>query len=143
MTRDSKIENIELSYLIGPHTIDGRADFVMPLVDAYGYNEDAHVFVMRLDGQLYWFQEDPSDGYRSGLAHSRRCDPAELPAGSFAEFPAMDIEIEAGDADNDTLIGRTPFGAVLFEVGTCNAGDYYPSFVATWNPENACVSATS
>jgi hypothetical protein len=135
-------DEIDLSSLVGPHVIDGRADFVMPLTLEYGGHEDAHVFVLRLDGKLHWFQEDPGDGYRSGLDHVRICDPSELPPGSFSEFPPMNVDITAKTetvndgyrAEHDLLIGTTASGSVLFEVGTCNIDDYYPSFVATWTP---------
>lgn len=136
-------ERIELSSLVGEHVIDGRAEFVGVKSDAF-HDSDPTVMVLRLDGKLYWFQEDPGDGYRSGLDHARECAVEELPPGSFIEFPPIDVTVEhvtksPRDYDDgyDTLRGVMARGVELFEIGTANTNDYYPSFVCSWTPPEA------
>lgn len=104
--------------------------------------------MLRLDGQCYWFQEDPDDGYRSSLGTIRRCSVDELPPGSFVGFEPIAVMLRvrtkaaaAYSSRDDVLYGvdeRTSL--VLFEIGTENIDDYYPSFVHTWTPEGASPS---
>jgi hypothetical protein len=104
--------------------------------------------VLLLDDVFYWFQEDPSDGYRSDLGVVKKLFgyPQDMPSGAFARFePVMvTLRIRTGTEDPDidslrddeVLYGldeRT--GLVLFEVGTANIHDYYPYFVHNWTPE--------
>ncbi len=133
---------IELDSLCGLHVIDGRASFIAG--KQHATDENATVFVLRLDGVLYWFQEDPDDGYRSSLGVARVCTLEELAPGAFVEFePIMvavrmqtDPEPGSYSTRDDRLYGiNEATGLVLFEVGTENLDDYYPSFVARWDPE--------
>jgi hypothetical protein len=127
-------EHIALDSLVGSHAIDGRAEFVGHIDNGY-CAEDAAVFVLRLDDKLYWFQEDPGDGYRSGLAYARICTSEELPPGSLIEFAPIGIRVELRDDGQETICGIVEStDSQLFEVGTFNTDDYYPSFVASWTP---------
>jgi len=127
-------EFIELASLVGDRVIDARADFVADAKNIH--DEDAHVAVLRLDGVLYWFQENPSDGYRSMLGHIRIVEASELPPGALIEFERIAVDIkESAEEAQDTIIGMTKSGSVLFEIGTRNFDDYYPSFVSHWHPE--------
>lgn len=136
---------VGLDELVGMRMLDGRGEFVDKSTDRY--TEDAAVVVLRLDGEMYWFQEDPGDGYRSGLNWARRCSADELPGGSFVEFPArlvscavrtkpdgQDDDVRYPQVD-EVLVGTDEAtGTVLFEIGTANTDDYYPYFVHAWHP---------
>ncbi len=136
---------VSLESLTGTKTLDARAEFIGTKRDQY--TDDPRVVVYRLDGVLYWFQEDPSDGYRSGLDHARVASPDELPPGSMAEFSPIVVELrvrnERVDGPNSwykhedevlyAVVERT--GLVVFEVGTVEVDDYYPGFVSSWTPD--------
>lgn len=141
-----QIEKVTLESLCGLRMLDGRGSCVLgPDREAYRY-ENAAVVVFRLDGECYWFQEDPDDGYRSSLDHVKRCTPDDLPPGSFVAFEPRMVSVRIrtkpasyGDRD-EVLYGvdeRT--GLVLFEVGTENLDDYYPNFMHTWTPEGVAA----
>ena len=133
---------IELEALVGLRVLDGRGEFIGEKRDYYS-DRAPTVFVLRLDGVLYWFQEDPDDGYRSSLNYVRTAEIGDLPPGSFVEFPPMTVNVgiqtrpPAGDYSTRDyrLYGvNEATGLVVFEVGTTNLDDYYPSFTARWDP---------
>jgi len=108
-------------------------------------NDNAFVVVLRLDGALYWFQEDPADGYRSSLGISKKLLgwPQGMPPSAFVEFAPVMVTLRIrtkpepnSPRQDEVLYGldeRT--GLVLFEVGTENINADYPSFVHRWTPE--------
>jgi hypothetical protein len=99
-----------------------------------------------LDGTAYRATEDPNDGYRSSMS-----ELAIVPAESSGcvlfgynilvkcqhrsrpdnESERTDDILELIDVSNDK---------VVLEVGTADTGDYYPSYVANWNPQNLSIN---
>lgn len=134
-------QTVTLESLCGTRMLDGHGEFV----GVRGEYQDSspRVFVLRLDGQLYAFQEDPSDGYRSMLDCVLTIDAADLPPGSTVMFPPRVVEVRLRTAPLATSMyrqeDRVLYGVdeasslVVFEVGTENADDYYPSFVSRWD----------
>jgi hypothetical protein len=140
------LETVSLEDLCGQRMLSGRGEMV--LESAETSNDNAFVVVLRLDDELYWFQEDPGDGYRSSLEVIKKLHgwPNDMPPSAFVAFDpvmcSLRIRRESADPELDStrrdevLYGvdeRT--GLVLFEVGTENTNDYYPSFVHQWSPE--------
>lgn len=136
---------VGLDALCGLRMLDARGEFVgVPTHDFAADNP--RVVVLRLDGDLYWFQEDPDDGYRSSLSHVRIAVPEDLPSGSLAEFPPRLVSCAVRDKPHhdyglqldNVLVGTDEAtGTVLFEIGTENIDDYYPCFVSRWTPPRA------
>ncbi|NTF69400.1 hypothetical protein [Rhizobium rhizogenes] len=104
--------------------------------------EDCQVCRFRLDGVVYVAIEDPDDGYRS---HMRELIVQEG-ATMTNVFPAIDVECnyrienEWNDVDDILEIVDTTTGKIVLEVGTSNTDDYYPSFVASFHPENMATN---
>lgn len=137
---------VELSTLCGLRELDARGEFIG--VKAEHQDDSPRVVVLRLDGVLYWFQEDPSDGYRSSLSHVRIAAAPDIPRGGIAEFPSRLVNcwLSTAPTDNfynqrdEVLVGLDEAThSVLFEIGTTNLDDYYPSFIAEWNPPEAAA----
>lgn len=146
-------DDLSIADLCGLRQLDGRGEFIL---DLEGQDSDsATVVVLRLDGEMYWFQEDPQDGYRSGLGVVRKCASDEIPPGAFVEFAPRLVSLAVrtkpdGQADDarwlqvdEVLVGTDEAtGAVLFEIGTANTDDYYPYWLHEWTPptDTAAVS---
>lgn len=129
------MENIEFNTLLGEHILDG-VDFGSE-TDKYG--DDCQLMSFRLDGDVYTAKENPADGYRSSLEYLIKSDAPIK--NSFT--PCRVVCKEKGRdryGSNDTLqFIDLKTGQIVLEVGTDNDDDYYPSFVASFAPENmAC-----
>lgn len=139
-------DTVTLEDLCGQRMLSGRGEMV--LESAETSDDNAFVVVLRLDDTLYWFQEDPSDGYRSSLGTIKKLRgwPQDMPPSAFVAFDPVMVTLrmrtEPADPQPDSsqkdevlygLDERT--GRVLFEVGTEDIGDYYPNFVHRWSPE--------
>lgn len=118
---------MELSDLVGKHTLTG--------CDQAGVG-DANAFVFVLDGVAYRAQEDGNDGYRSALGEiAIVTDPV------VNTFPPVEV-IGRLDKGSDILeLIDTVTGKTVIEVGTADADDYYPSYVANFTPENMATNA--
>lgn len=130
------MSSITLESLVGKHTLSGVDMFdVPPGKDDY---ESANAIRFTLDGVTYVAVEDPDDGYRSMLDRVELSDTPTTNA-----FPGC-LVLASMDADtnNDTLELRdVKNGKVVLRVGTDQAHDYYPWFVAEWTPENMAQNA--
>lgn len=145
---------VTLESLAGLHMLDARGEFVGNKEHDW-QDGSPRVVLLRLDGVIYWFQEDPSDGYRSSLSHVRVARPDDIPDGALAAFPERlvscalrtepnhdwywrseaDEDATYGQRRDEVLVGTDEAtGTVLFEIGTENLNDYYPSFVSHWTP---------
>lgn len=105
-------------------------DAVDDLVSAKDY---ANGIRFRLDGVVYEVLEDEEDGYRSSAkpltaVHTK---PRNV-------FPPVRVVSRLGAGDqSDILYLDDEFNSnVVLEVGTDNSDDYYPSFVASFHPQN-------
>lgn len=104
--------------------------------------EDCQVIRFRLNGTVYIAVEDPEDGYRSCMSELFVDNDAKL----SNVFPMVEVVgthrtkyENGGESDVLELIDAAT-GKVVLEVGTENTDDYYPSFVASFHPENMVIN---
>lgn len=127
--------DVQLESLVGLHTLDALDFDSEPINTWSDHFKDASIMRFRLDGIAYTAVEDPDDGYRSAMD---RLYVSDAPMKNT--FPPVRVmcSMKANDRNqhNDTLqFLNAATGAVIAEVGTDNTGDYYPWFVAYFNPE--------
>jgi hypothetical protein len=127
-----------LEDFIGEHRLSGvEYGMLPPNEDAYRY-EAANTMAFVLDGKAYCAIEDPSDGYRSCMR-----DLIEVPVSEIKnKFRAVKVVGRMREGRNsyghatdilELIIVKT--GALVLEVGTDSTDDYYPSFVAWFDPK--------
>lgn len=125
-------EQVQIEQLAGEHELSG-VDHESVHVEGDWSAANAIRFV--LDGRIYVATEDPDDGYRSSMRSLEIV--AEPPvANTFAPVKVVGRVrgevLELIDAAN---------GAVVLEVGTDDADDYYPCFVNHFFPDRMAVNA--
>lgn len=126
---------MELDDLIGEHSLDA-VDFSNEQVKTWGDQfEDCQVMRFRLDGVVYIATENPDDGYRS---HMRDLTVGDFPmVNVFDPVRVVGRRKEKRKYQEDDILElidpRT--GQAVIEVGTANTDDYYPCFVANFDPE--------
>ena len=133
---------MELKDLAGEHMLDA-VDFSSEQVKNWGDQFDAcNVIRFRLDSKVYTAIEDPSDGYRSSMR--------ELAVGDWPMFNVFQPVRVVGrhrtlskyGCSSDVLeLIDSGTGKTVIEVGTDNDDDYYPRFVANFQPENMTPNA--
>ncbi len=136
---------MELKDLVGEHLLTG-VDFgvIPPNKKDYQY-ESSNTMTFVLDGRAYCAIEDPSDGYRSCLRDITEV-PMEMVKNTFAPCKVLARHRTQGRYSGtddileclDVVTGKT-----VLEVGTDNADDYYPSYVANFSPEHMAVNAVA
>ena len=119
-------------------------------VKLYEWSEDftdCQMLRFRLDGIMYCVTEDPDDGYRSSM---RDIQISDVPAMNLFTPEAVRVRYldkkantwGSGEHECDLLeVTSETTGEVLLLVGTDDADDYYPSFVAEWHPEGLSANA--
>jgi len=133
---------MRLEDLVGEHELSG-VDFgeLPPDRDNYQY-ESANTITFVLDGKAYCVTEDPSDGYRS--SHRDIVETDTPVKNTFAPCRVVARYIDGPReyaSDNDLLeCIDVVTGKTVLLVGTENSGDYYPSYVANFSPENMAVN---
>jgi hypothetical protein len=142
---ETKLQTVEFSALLGEHVLTGvsRETLKLPSYEGSERLEDSAALNFELDGVVYSAVEDPEDGYRSSMRHFvvgsaevARFAPHRVTGSMRAD------DTEYGHQSNDVLELRDVVtGKVVLAVGTDNYDDYYPSFVADWNPENLAANA--
>lgn len=130
-------DTVEIGDLVGLRVIDGVGEFISARREQW--EEDARVFMLRIDGVLHAFAEDASDGYRSCLRDIVRASGDMIDGHRLVSFPPIVCNVVKCPRSGDDLIvfinERTDL--CVLEIGTSDADDYYPSFVARWTPEGA------
>ena len=124
---------VTLESLVGVRMLDG-VDFETIKGDKESYYEDSQAIRFRLDGVIYMAIENPDDGYRSSLGTLFISDTPMV--NTFA--PVRVTLRMKGSSDyqvDEILEGITESGETVLEVGTANTDDYYPYFVAYFNPK--------
>lgn len=128
---------MELKDLEGKHKLDA-VDFSNEKVKTWGESyEDCQVMRFRLDGKVYTATEDPDDGYRSSMKEIVISEDQMVNT-----FPPVEVigkhrtKGEYSGEDDILELIDTETGKVVIEVGTTEIDDYYPGFVANFNPEN-------
>lgn len=133
---------MELSDLVGLHILDA-VDLSSEEVRTWGDEfEHAHVIRFRLDQVCYVAVEDPSDGYRSAMGEIH----IEESPNMKNEFIGIDVfcrhKTDGSDGSSSDTIQcfDVKNGKLVLEVGTENTDDYYPSFIASFIPENMSIN---
>ena len=123
----------ELRDFVGLHRLQG-VDFENSKIAGYDVMfDDAQMMRFKIDGKIYVATEDPTDGYRSSL---KDIVLSEDKMKNVFRGQQVLGKYE-GTNDRDILeFVSVKTGKVVLEVGTDNADDYYPSFVASFNPKN-------
>lgn len=112
--------------------------------DSYRSTEQSQTCTFVLNGVTYTAVEDPSDGYRSSmriLYVGGECSNMFPP--SLVRVTYRDVDPEYDNIKEDLLVLVDAFtGKDVLLVGTHNTYDYYPSFVANFQPENMVYNVT-
>lgn len=137
---------VELKSIVGLKVLDA-VDFTNERVKNWAGGdewEDCSACRFRLDGKVYLAIEDLSDGYRSHWASLAQFTDEVPMENVFPPVKVLARQRPAGmygrEADILELIDIQTGGVVL-EVGTDNT-DYYPSYVASFSPENMSTNAS-
>lgn len=138
------MSEVTFESLVGEHELSGvdyiASEELRPAYDydgASGYHGQVIRFV--LDGKVYTAREDDNDGYRSSMRDLTEGGEIKNTFPPVRVLCSLRTEGKYGGKD-DTLVMRDMVtGKEVLEVGTDNTDDYYPSFVAHFQPENmAC-----
>lgn len=135
-------DTVEFYELCGEHLLDA-VDTSNEQVKTWGDEfENCEVLRFRLDGKVYTATEDPSDGYRSSM---RTFEVSESPMKNTFEpirvLARHRTEGSYGCSDDVLELLDIKTARVILEVGTHNTHDYYPSFVASFNPGNMSINS--
>ena len=128
----------ELKNLIGKHFLSGVDRVTVP----HWFISDmmSQVFSFVLDGVTYSALEDPSDGCRSRM---EKLLVSDAPVKNT--FPPVEVYctyLTSSDSYECDILRMydAESGELVLEVGTANTDDYYPYFVAMWNPKDLSVN---
>lgn len=126
---------VQLTDLVGEGFLTG-AEFGSVTIQRWCGDESAGTISFTLDGVTYTAQEDPDDGYRSAMESLKASvQPLKNFFAPVRVIGRMEADTEYENNDVLQLINAAT-GEIILEVGTGNTGDYYPYFVARFNPEN-------
>jgi len=122
-------DKISLDDLVGPHVLTGvdtdSRESTHRMADSISFT---------LDGQTYLAVEDPDDGYRSTMDYIARVDEPIL--NQFATGVKILARMSPHNSENILELLNAETGKTILRVGTDNIDDYYPCWVAEYNPEN-------
>lgn len=126
---------MELKDFKGKYQLQGVDEFTGAVKTWGDRFEDCNAIRFKLDGVVYVATEDPDDGYRSYLGELK-IDEVDT------KNPFNGVEVIASYRDinkyNETSeivdFIDTTTGDIVLSVGTDNSDDYYPCFVAYFNP---------
>jgi len=122
---------MQLTDLVGAHKLSGVDRIEEKPQDDWSYSI-ADVLRFELDGVTYGAVEDPSDGYRSSMAELRVYEGR--PAHTFDPVDCQVVCRSEQRYESCDLIEVIANGHVVLSVGNGNTNDYYPYFVARWDP---------
>ena len=129
------MKTVELESLVGTHLLSG-VDRLLPqgLDRVYA----AQVLNIMLDGIGYCFAEDPEDGYRSCLGDVFVLDKRRLKS----KFGPIMVRAKMRDGDDTYVLDfyDVENNLLVLSVGTENWDDYYPYFIAEFDPRNLSVN---
>jgi len=132
---------MQLDDLVGEHVLSG-VDFMKRKENTWGEHfEDCEVVNFVLDGVTYTAIQDPSDGYRSSMKEIMVSDTQI--SNSFPEQRVIaTMRPNSQYYDNEILdLTDAVTGKVVLSVGTENTDDYYPYWVADFDPKNMAINA--
>ena len=137
---------MELKDLVGEAVLG-----IVPMTDIrHPFDADASGVMFSIDQTTYLVFEDPNDGYRSAagpLLHFAG-DAYQLgtPNSQYIREPVLISHRTRGEysGEDDVIEMRSKStGQLIFEVGTTNVDDYYPSFHCAWHPEGLAANTPS
>lgn len=119
---------MKLKDLVGNKKLDA-VDFT----SIKGFYGNCNIIKFRLDGIVYCAKEDEEDGYRSSMQYLDVLDSDNVKN----IFPAIDVICAYDDRYGSDLLNiyDAETRELVLEVGTDNADEYYPFFVARFCPE--------
>jgi hypothetical protein len=133
---------MELKDLVGEHNLDA-VDFLVEKIKDWGDRlENCNVIRFRLDGVVYVAVENPDDGYRSSMRELKTAEALSM-TNTFAPVRVVGrhrVNGRHGEEDDVLELVDLVTGEVVVEVGTSDVSDYYPGFVANFNPEAMAVN---
>ncbi|UIS25292.1 hypothetical protein [Erythrobacter phage vB_EliS-L02] len=117
---------------------------IVPLDPKHPFDSDANGTAFMLGGVTYMCFEDPEDGYRSTAGPLTVAHGHAYQLGGTG-YTQIDEPVVVAHIDDNYLdivrVTSAITGKVIFEVGTCDVDDYYPSFHTAWHPENLSANA--
>ena len=135
---------IELKDLIGLAKLDAVDFETVDLPEWEGADtlESCNVCRFRLNGTVYVVVEDPSDGYRSSMRAIKVAPKRTRMANRFPPVQVLCRHKDRSGYNQSDLLELIDVitAKVVLEVGTDNSDDYYPSFVANFQPENMATN---
>lgn len=136
-----KRKTVNLSDLCGAHALTGVEDAMIEVEGSWRGKQTVNVMRFVLDGKTYHAQEDPDDGYRS---HCKDVMVDNTPVSNT--FPPCRVlgrmREDSAHEQNDVLqLIDISTGKVVLEVGTGNTSDYYPYYVAAFDPAAMAINA--
>jgi hypothetical protein len=141
MERDLIMTDIvNLDWFAGREFSLTGVDASMVFVEAHNEEKfkDCSVINFTLNGVTYSAIEDPSDGYRSCFGEIRVIK--DKLKNTFA--PCIVIASRGMGENEDVIMFRDKLtNKVVLEVGTDSSDDYYPSFVASFVPQNMAINS--
>ena len=130
---------MQLDDFLGRHVLTG-VDFGVEKATEE-YYQDANTMAFEMDGKVYLVREDPDDGYRSSMK-----DIEEVDIKVVNQFPPCKVEgrrrknSEYGEKNDVIDFYDIVTGLVVLAIGTENIDDYYPSYVAYFDPRNMKIN---
>ncbi len=133
---------MELKDFTGAKVLDAVDFLVEKTVNYCDETEDCQVCRFRLDGVIYVAVEDPNDGYRS-MMKDLVIDNEAMMKNVFVGCDVICRHIEKSDWDEDDILELVDVKTekVVLRVGTANCNDYYPYFVAEFDPTAMAANA--
>ena len=133
---------MELKDFTGAKVLDAVDFLVEKTVNYCDETEDCQVCRFRLDGVIYVAVEDPNDGYRS-MMKELVIDNEAMMKNVFVGCDVICRHIEKSDWDEDDILELVDVKTekVVLRVGTANCNDYYPYFVAEFDPTAMAANA--
>lgn len=129
---------MKLSDLTGASVLDAVDYGTEQCEAAWGDQlENCQALRFRLNGVCYAAVEDPQDGYRSCM---RELLISNAPIrNTFAPVPVVGILQDKDEYGQDSELLKlvaAATGKTILTIGTKNTYDYYPCYVANFQPEN-------
>jgi hypothetical protein len=130
-------DSCTLDDLVGEHVLTGVDFGSVTFTEGWHGGETANTCVFELDDVVYTVTEDPSDGYRSSMESiakggtvTNRFPPCRVVGSMKVPDP------DSYESSHDVLELRdVTTGLIVLEVGTGNTDDYYPYYVANFDPK--------
>jgi hypothetical protein len=122
---------VALNALVGRHLLTGHGEFINNKYPGL-FSDNARVVLLRLDGDICAFAEDPDDGYRSALGTVTHINDGDIPPGAFTGTPVVLVNCQL--KNGEVLVGTDSDGHEWFRVGTDRSDGWYPAFVGEWYP---------